>query len=313
MQVLGGASLLALVGCASSNDNGAAGSTAGTGSTGTTGTSGTAATTGASAATTAATTAATGGDVDVIPEETAGPFPADGSNGPNVLTESGVVRSDIRSSFGSSSGTAGGILTTVAFTVVDAGSDAPLPGAAVYAWHCDREGRYSIYSEGAENENYLRGVQETGADGAATFTTVYPGCYAGRWPHVHFEVYSSLADATSGASPIATSQIALPEEVSSAVYATEGYEDSVGNAVPGDAWRATTCSATAGSSRHRRPAARSTRATRSPSPWGSRPEATATVPAAKSPRGNLGGPVRWLRSCRSTSSWMVGTRAGRPS
>ena len=35
-----------------------------------------------------------------IPEETAGPFPGDGSNGPNVLTESGVVRSDITASFG---------------------------------------------------------------------------------------------------------------------------------------------------------------------------------------------------------------------
>ena len=31
----------------------------------------------------------------MIPEETAGPFPGDGSNGPDVLTESGVVRSDI--------------------------------------------------------------------------------------------------------------------------------------------------------------------------------------------------------------------------
>src|SRR6476469_4989540 len=33
-----------------------------------------------------------------IPEETAGPYPGDGSNGPNVLTESGIVRSDITSS-----------------------------------------------------------------------------------------------------------------------------------------------------------------------------------------------------------------------
>ena len=40
------------------------------------------------------------GDDGTIPEETAGPYPGDGSNGPNVLTESGVVRSDIRSSFG---------------------------------------------------------------------------------------------------------------------------------------------------------------------------------------------------------------------
>ena len=34
----------------------------------------------------------------VIPEETAGPFPGDGTNGPDVLTESGVVRSDITTS-----------------------------------------------------------------------------------------------------------------------------------------------------------------------------------------------------------------------
>lgn len=32
-----------------------------------------------------------------------------------------------------------------------------LAGAAVYLWHCDRDGRYSLYSSGAENENYLRG------------------------------------------------------------------------------------------------------------------------------------------------------------
>lgn len=37
-----------------------------------------------------------------IPDETAGPYPGDGSNGPNVLAESGIVRSDITSSFGSS-------------------------------------------------------------------------------------------------------------------------------------------------------------------------------------------------------------------
>jgi protocatechuate 3,4-dioxygenase beta subunit len=212
LHVLTGAGLLALVGCASSNGGGTNGTTSAATGIG------------------ATSAAATSGDVGIIPEETAGPFPADGSNGPNVLTESGVVRSDIRSSFGSSSGTAEGVLTTIAFTVVDAASDAPLPGAAVYAWHCDREGRYSIYSEGAQDQNYLRGVQETAADGVASFTSVYPGCYSGRWPHVHFEVYQSLADATSGASPIATSQIALPEDVSAAVYATEGYEDSVGNA-----------------------------------------------------------------------------------
>jgi protocatechuate 3,4-dioxygenase beta subunit len=165
-----------------------------------------------------------------IPEETAGPYPGDGSNGPNVLTESGVVRSDIRSSFGSSSGTAEGVPLTVALTVVDeAGGCAPVEGAAVYVWHCDREGRYSLYSEGATGENYLRGVQETGSDGAVTFTSIYPGCYSGRWPHIHFEVYSSADAAASGESPLATSQLAFPADVCEAVYAAEGYEQSVAN------------------------------------------------------------------------------------
>ena len=40
------------------------------------------------------------GTLTETPEETAGPYPGDGSNGANVLTQSGVVRSDIRSSFG---------------------------------------------------------------------------------------------------------------------------------------------------------------------------------------------------------------------
>lgn len=34
-------------------------------------------------------------DCAVIPEETAGPFPGDSSNGPNLLAQSGVVRQDI--------------------------------------------------------------------------------------------------------------------------------------------------------------------------------------------------------------------------
>ena len=56
----------------------------------------------------------------VIPEETAGPFPGDGSNGPNVLAQSGVVRSDIRSSFGSSTTVAEGVPLTIELTIQDA-------------------------------------------------------------------------------------------------------------------------------------------------------------------------------------------------
>ena len=166
----------------------------------------------------------------VIPEETAGPFPGDGTNGPDVLTESGVVRSDITTSFGGSSGTAEGIPLTIRLLVQDEGNACePLAGAAVYAWHCDREGRYSLYSQGVEDQNYLRGVQAAGDDGIVTFQSIFPAAYQGRWPHVHFEVYPSLAAAADAGNKIATSQIALPKEICDEVYATAGYEQSVSN------------------------------------------------------------------------------------
>ena len=78
-------------------------------------------------------------------------------------------------------------------------------------------------------ENYLRGIQVTDSTGTVGFTSIYPACYSGRWPHIHFEVYSSLANATSGAGPIRkTSQIALPETISRTVYASAtGYSQSV--------------------------------------------------------------------------------------
>ena len=175
-----------------------------------------------------ATTPASSGSLTVIPSETAGPFPGDGSNGPNVLNQSGIVRSDIRTSFGSSSGTAAGIPLTVTLTVVnlsDGGS--AHSGAAIYLWHCDREGRYSLYSQGVTNQNYLRGVQAAGADGTVTFTTTFPAAYPGRWPHMHFEVYPSLDKAVVASSRLATSQVALPEASCKLVYVTAGYEQSV--------------------------------------------------------------------------------------
>lgn len=164
-----------------------------------------------------------------IPQETQGPFPGDGSNGPNVLNQIGVVRSDIRPSFAGLSGTADGVPLTIVLNLVAAGTCSPLAARAVYLWQCDREGRYSLYSPGVTNQNYLRGVQEADADGRVTFTSIYPGCYAGRWPHIHFEVYPSLAAATSVVNKIATSQIALPKAASDLVYATSGYQASVAN------------------------------------------------------------------------------------
>ncbi len=165
-----------------------------------------------------------------IPEETAGPFPGDGSNGVNVLSESGIVRSDLTTSFGSASGVAEGVPVTVNLKVYDLnGADVTaLSGAAVYLWHCTREGDYSLYSENVADENFLRGVQESDGDGAVQFTTVFPGCYDGRWPHMHFEVYQSLDSATSYTNKLRTSQLAIPEDACRQVYgAADGYDASV--------------------------------------------------------------------------------------
>ena len=169
---------------------------------------------------------------DEIPEETAGPYPGDGSNGPDILSQSGVVRSDITSSFGAASGVAAGVPLTIRLKVMDTSGDevVPMEGAAVYLWHCDRDGNYSMYSSAVANENYLRGVQAADATGGLEFTSIFPAAYSGRWPHIHFEIYPSIADATSASNRLRTSQLAFPEDVCQEVYDNaDGYDASVAN------------------------------------------------------------------------------------
>jgi len=178
-----------------------------------------------SGSTGATTTTSTG----EIPDETAGPYPADGSNGVDVLELSGIVRSDIRSSIDGGL-TAEGVPMTFTLTILDmANNNAPYAGVAVYVWHCDAAGGYSMYSEGIENETYLRGVQVADSDGKVTFTSIIPACYTGRWPHIHFEVYPDVDSITDATNAIATSQAAMPEEVSTAVFVLDGYEGSTEN------------------------------------------------------------------------------------
>ena len=175
------------------------------------------------------TTTGSTGTLTEVPDETAGPYPGDGSNGVNVLDDSGIVRGDIRSSFGSSTMTAEGVPLTIKLTVREASTGDVLSGAAVYLWHCNRDGEYSMYGRGLENENYLRGVQQVDDSGTVTFTSIFPAAYSGRWPHIHFEVYSDVSTAVASGPIVKTSQIALPKEACDLVYATSGYEQSVRN------------------------------------------------------------------------------------
>jgi protocatechuate 3,4-dioxygenase beta subunit len=197
---------------AASSISGSTGTTAGTGSTG-----------------------STGASCALIPEETGGPYPGDGTNSngsgiANALTLSGIVRSDIRTSVSPGSATAQGIPLTIRLQLVNVGAScASIAGAAVYLWHCDRDGNYSMYASGLTKENYLRGVQEADANGIVSFTTIFPGCYAGRMPHVHFEVFPTLAKAASAAGRIRTSQFTFPMTTLNEVYANTAYAASSRN------------------------------------------------------------------------------------
>ena len=86
-----------------------------------------------------------------------------------------------------------------------------------------------MYSEGLENVDYLRGVQVADAEGRVTFESIFPACYSGRWPHIHFEVYPNVDAISDSTNAISTSQVALPESISNEVYSLAGYEGSTQN------------------------------------------------------------------------------------
>ena len=206
---LAGASALPLIGCGGGGSDDAGASTTTTDGT---------------------TTTTTTGSCSVIPTETNGPYPADGTSSLNALLLSGIVRSDIRSSFAGASGVASGVPLTVNLTLVDTNAScADLSGYAIYIWHCDQSGLYSLYSAGVTGENYLRGVQATDSSGQASFTTIFPACYAGRWPHIHVEIYPSLALATRVANVSKITQIAMPQSQCYEVFASTDYSASVAN------------------------------------------------------------------------------------
>ncbi|WP_296594794.1 intradiol ring-cleavage dioxygenase [Phenylobacterium sp.] len=223
MAVGGGAMLLNA--CGGGRDSG-------TSSTTSSGTATTTATTGTGTTGTGTTGTGTSGSSACVnaPTETNGPYPADGSNMANgvlsnILNTSGVVRSDIRSSFAGLSGAAAGVPLALTINLQNSNAScAALADYAIYIWHCDASGLYSIYD--LPQQNYLRGVQATNTNGQATFTTIFPGCYAGRYPHIHFEVYRSLSTATNYSNRLLVSQFAMPAAACTAVYAAGGYGQS---------------------------------------------------------------------------------------
>ena len=149
----------------------------------------------------------------IIPQETDGPFPLY-----SVLSNAAMRRADIRE-------TRTGVPLTLTLTLVNVNlSCGPIANAAVYIWHCDKDGAYSGYSSGANGshagETFLRGILVSDANGQVTFTTIYPGWYAGRITHIHVEVF--LQNDTSVTAQ-ATTQVAFPQAVTQAVYNSSLY------------------------------------------------------------------------------------------
>lgn len=171
------------------------------------------------------------GACSATPGETRGPFPADGSNGRppvNALAMAGVVRRDIRASFAGMSGRAEGVPLELELTLARESDCAPLATRAVYLWQNDAAGAYSLYD--LPDQNYLRGLQAAGADGRVRFTMIVPGCYGGRYPHCHFEVFASIEAALRGDGPLQVSQLAFPDAECRAIYqADKRYGESLGN------------------------------------------------------------------------------------
>lgn len=185
-----------------------------------------------SSPTTGPTTGSTAGDAVPTPSETSGPFPSDGSNDDgagglaDVLHDPRAVRSDITSDLDGSN-TQPGVPFTLRMRMVS--KSAPLVGAAVYVWHCNRDGAYSDYDSrmlGADYSarSFLRGVQVTDDAGWVEFQSILPGRYQGRAFHIHFELF---ADDTYG-TRLLTSQMAVDDDLIDSLYSQAGgYETAL--------------------------------------------------------------------------------------
>ena len=120
-----------------------------------------------------------------------------------------------------------GVPLLLRITVLDASTCKPLKGAAVDVWQADAVGHYSDEArEDTLGQTWLRGVQLTDSSGLARFTTIYPGFYSGRAPHIHVKVHvggTHAGSKYSGGHVSHNGQIFFPEAISTKVYRSTPY------------------------------------------------------------------------------------------
>jgi protocatechuate 3,4-dioxygenase beta subunit len=124
-----------------------------------------------------------------------------------------------------------GLPLLLQMTLMDSASCKPLANAAVDLWQADAVG---TYSSGSGGELFLRGTQLSDANGLVKFSTIYPGWYPGRTPHIHVKVHvGGQTGATySGGHVAHTGQLYFPEDLSDQVYKQAPYSTHTGRRTP---------------------------------------------------------------------------------
>jgi len=164
---------------------------------------------GSTSSTDSTSTGSSSSSCTVTSSETAGPYP--------TVTPSSYVRSNIVDG-------QTGVALTIKITVLNVNNSCKaLSGALVDIWHCTALGYYSEYTDTPGGgyatvdytaSHFLRGRQTTDSDGLVTFTSIFPGWYSPRAPHIHAHIYNS-----AGTSLLIT-QIAFPTDICNTVYTT---------------------------------------------------------------------------------------------
>ena len=153
-------------------------------------------------------------------------YPANGSDNnalgnANVLGTLGIQRSDITTSIGNANPVPG-VPLKVRLKIMDMKENKPMSGAAVYIWHGNADGFYSVYPPGLEQDTFLRGVQTTNNEGIVEFTTIVPGVSDDRWPHINFEVYPDI-NSLDHTKALLTSSFLIPKDIAKDVYTVDSY------------------------------------------------------------------------------------------
>jgi len=114
------------------------------------------------------------------------------TEGPYYVNDE-FVRQDIRE-------TQEGVKLLMDFGVIDTTTCTPMNNSFVEIWHANALGEYGAYHTGTFNgqESWLRGGWYTDTNGMMEVTTIYPGHYTGRAPHIHIMVHKDWSQTDNG-------------------------------------------------------------------------------------------------------------------